>query len=167
MDDPEHTGGATTTFRIPKGFNEDLNKVLTPLLGTSIITTNANEFNLKHSLKLRLLNSAVSTIERESNDSNDENKARVQAAIEVIRSLITYNNPYEFNRVLRQQSDFYDCLDHLILKTKFVAILEQIFARDMPAYESTNEGVNHFFNSAIECLLVVIDYIDLKKDQLK
>lgn len=41
----------------------------------------------------------------------------------------------------------------------------------MPAYESKNNDVNNdvniLFDSAIECLLVVIEYIDLKKDQVK
>ena len=37
----------------------------------------------------------------------------------------------------------------------------------MPAYESKNNEVTIFFNSAIECLLVVIEYIDLKKDKVK
>jgi len=49
--------------------------LLTPLLGTSIITTDANEFNLKHSLKIRLINTAVNTIERESSETKVENRA--------------------------------------------------------------------------------------------
>jgi hypothetical protein len=49
-------------FVIPSSFTEDLSRVLGPLLGTSFLSTNVDEFNLKHSLKIRLINAAVSTI---------------------------------------------------------------------------------------------------------
>jgi len=86
---------------VPKSFKEDLDRVLAPLLGTSFITTNFDEFTLKHLLKLRLIDSAVKIIGREGMNIDIESIAHVKASLEVILCLVTFNNPYEFNRVLR------------------------------------------------------------------
>jgi len=91
----------------------------------------------------------------------------VYASLEIIRTLITFNNQYEFNRVLRQKSDFFNCLDYLVIHTEFIAVIEKIFRQKMPTYESNNQEVSILFDSAIEILLVVVEYIDLKKEKAK
>lgn len=91
----------------------------------------------------------------------------VYASLEIIRTLITFNNQYEFNRVLRQKSDFFNCLDYLVIHTEFIAVIEKIFRQKMPTYESNNQDVSILFDSAIETLLVVVEYIDLKKEKAK
>ena len=91
----------------------------------------------------------------------------VYASLEIIRTLITFNNQYEFNRVLRQKSDFFNCLDYLVIHTEFIAVIEKIFRQKMPTYESNNQDVSILFDSAIEILLVVVEYIDLKKEKAK
>lgn len=69
-----------------------MHKALGPLLGSSVLITDVDEFKLKQSLRVNILETAVDTINKELDLANTISRAKTQAALETIRTLISFNN---------------------------------------------------------------------------